>query len=351
MKLIYKLINKNKLFAKLICIGVLFSIYANSAQITVLEPVPAGVVGVNLGNYVYNNTSWNTINATLNTARNTRNIRLNTATLQHHLLSTNNTQGASACIRELSRMLLAQIPNGAGAPLPGPHNVVGNNAPAYTIAVKAGGVGNNCDDIFLACDTLKEHMLIHGHLGYFPFMKNDKKLSKVETFIARGVFNIPFNIASRITNDQRRLARDIFSPRPLTPIQTRNLRAFPYGYNITNDVIHLSPNILADTELPHMFEIDPERRGWPHYPNLNSVANGLINNLLSGNNVVNVQVNQVTGNRFTLNVTYNFANRIPDVTETQNIGYKMDGTITNQIRIVLQVDRGKLSIVTMFPEG
>ena len=30
----------------------------------------------------------------------------------------------------------------------------------------------------------------------------------------------------------------------------------------------------------------------------------------------------------TLNVTYNFSNRIPDVTETQNIVYKMDVTIT-----------------------
>lgn len=190
-------------------------------------------------------------------------------------------------------------------------------------------------------------MLIHGHLGYFPFIKNNENLSRVETFIARGIFNIPFYIAARITNDQRRIARDIFSQRQLTSTQTRTSRAFPYGYNITNNVIHLSPNILADTELPRMFEIDPEIRGWPYYPNLNSVANGLINNLLSGNNIVNVQVNPVNGKRFTLNVTYNFANRIPDVTETQNIGYKMDGTITNQILIVLQVDRGKLSIITM----
>lgn len=208
------------------------------------------------GNYVYDNFShWHAGRDTLDTV-----------TLRHHLLDTNNTQGASACIRELSRMLLAQISAAGGVN----HNDGDNNAPGYTIAVKAGR--HNCDDIFQACDALKGHILKHGHLGYFPFMKNDENLSRVETFIARGIFNIPFNVASRITNDQRRLARDIFSQRQLTPTQTRNPGVFPHGYNITNDVIHLSPNILADTELPRMFDIDPERRGWPYYPNLNSVA-------------------------------------------------------------------------------
>ena len=328
MKLIYRLVNKNILFTKIICIGVLFSLYVNSAQINVM-----GVI------YVYNNICWN----------DERDHKLDATTLQHHLLNTNNNQGASNCIRELSRMLLTQIPavGGRGA---GPHNVADNNTPNYTIAAKAAG-GCNCDDIFLACDELKEHMLIHGHLGYFPFIKTNKNLGRVETFITRGIFNIPFNIAARITNDQRRIARGIFSQRHLTPQQTHNPVAFQHGYDITNNVIHLSSNILADTELPHMFEIDPERRGWPYYPNLNSVANGLINNLLSGNNIENVQVNKVNGNRFTLKVTYNFANRIPDVTETQNIGYKMDGTITNQILIVLQVEQGKLSIITMYPIG
>lgn len=64
-----------------------------------------------------------------------------------------------------------------------------------------------------------------------------------------------------------------------------------------------------------------------------------------------MRVNPVDRNRFTLDVTYNFANRIPDVTETQNIGYKMDGTFTNTVKIVVQVYRGKLSIITMYPVG
>ena len=99
---------------------------------------------------------------------------------------------------------------------------------------------------------------------FYPFLKNNKNLSRVETFIARGIFNIPFYIASRITNYQLRIANNVFSPRHLAANQTRNLGAFPHGYNVTNDVIHLSPNILGDTELPCMFEIDPERRRWPY---------------------------------------------------------------------------------------
>ena len=242
--------------------------------------------------------------------------------------------------------VVAQIPAAAGGA--GLHNVPGNNTLAYTIAAKAAG-GLNCDDIFLECAALKEHMLIHGHLGYFLFMKNDKNLSRVETFIPRGIFNVPFYIASRITNDQRRIAQNIFAHRHLTPFQTCNPGAFPNGYNVTNDVIHLSPNILANNQLPYMFKVDPEKRGWPNNPNLESVANGLINNLLSGNNIANVQVNQVNGNRFTLDVTYNFLAPIPGVTQTNDIGYNLNGIPSNTVKIVVQVNHGKLSIVTMYP--
>lgn len=114
MKLIYRLVNKNILFTKVICIGVLFSLYANSAQVNIRGPVPTGVIGVNLGNYVYNNIGWNDGGGR----------KLNTATLQHHLSSIRaaipaGTSAAIAtanqnCIRELSRMLLAQIPAAGG---------------------------------------------------------------------------------------------------------------------------------------------------------------------------------------------------------------------------------------------
>jgi len=351
MKLTYKLINKRKLFEKIICIGVLFSLYTNSATVNMAQQ----------GNYQFNNVGG-VVAQKWNKGQGAANI-LTAATLRSHLLAilggmkdgaytlaaapgiTLQQARNSACVREIARMLLAQIPAAAGGA--GPHNVEGNDNPAYTIAAKIGG--NNCDDIFLACDALKEHMLIHGHLGYFPFMKNNENLSRVETFIARGIFNIPFNIASRITNDQHRLAQNIFSQRQLTSLQTHNGGAFPHGYNITNDVIHLSPNILADTELPHMFEIDPERRGWPYYPNLNSVANGLINNLLSGNYVANVIMGAVNRNRFTIDVTYNFPNAIPGVTQTSDIGYNLDGIPTNTVKIVVQVLNGIISIITMYP--
>lgn len=135
MKLIYRLINKNILFTKIVCIGVLFSLYANSAQITVVGPAPAGAPV----NYLYNNNNWNV----------GWGHKLNATTLQYHLSSIRaaipaGTPAAIAtasqnCILELSRMLLAQIPavGGRGA---GPHNVAGNNTPGYTVAAKAGGI-------------------------------------------------------------------------------------------------------------------------------------------------------------------------------------------------------------------
>ena len=117
-------------------------------------PVP-GIAWVIGGNYLYNNIHWGDGGG----------HQLNAATLRYHLLDKNNTQGASACIRELSRLFLAQIPAAGGVGL-GPHNVGVNNGSDNTIAAKAVG-RHNCEDIFMACNTLKEHMLIHGHLGYF----------------------------------------------------------------------------------------------------------------------------------------------------------------------------------------
>lgn len=249
------------------------------------------------------------------------------------------------CIRELSRMLLAQIPAADGT-TDGPHNIAENNGVAYVTLDRIA-------DVYKSCGELKNHLLEHGHLGYFPVFSVIKENSqaKVNKFVPRGIFNIPFNIASRITNNQLAIANRILSQRYLSSNQTHNPGAFPHGYNITRDVIHLSPNIMANSELPVMFAVDPERRGWPDHPNLESATNGLINSLLSGNNIVNVQIGRVEGTRFTLDVTYNFANRIPGVTETQNIGYKTDGTVTNTVRIVVQVQNGKISIVTMYPLG
>ena len=205
MKLIYRLVNKNILFTKIVCIGVLFSLYANSAQITVVGPAPAGAPV----NYVYNNIGWNDGGGR----------KLNTATLQHHLSSiraaipagtpTAIATASQNCIRELSRMLLAQIP-AAGGIGPGPHNVAGNNTPGYTIAAKAGGHPGryNCDDIFLACDALKEHMLIHGHFGYFPMFSHSDHLGVSNCIISRGLFNIDLTIMNRINKSQRQIYND-----------------------------------------------------------------------------------------------------------------------------------------------
>lgn len=243
-------------------------------------------------------------------------------------------------LRELARMLLAQIPAAGGVN----YNVAENNDVAYVTLDRIA-------DVYKSCGELKKHLLEHGHLGYFPVFSVIKENSqaKVNKFVPRGIFNIPFNIASRITNNQLTIANRILSQRYLSSNQTRSPIAFPYGYNITSDVIHLSPNILADTELPRMFKIDPESRGWPYYPNLNSVANGLINHLLSTNHVLNIVVGAVNRNRFTLDVKYNFPHPMPGVTQTKDIGYKMNGTVTNTVKIVVQVQNGKISIVTMYP--
>lgn len=354
MKLIKKLINKGRLFTEVVCIGILFSFCANSAQVNVIVPNP--VVRVNPGNYVYNNIYWH----------DERGTRLNADTLRYHLLNVKDDADGTrayaiasaraharaffrartrpytrartshlsfvrnhalacvrACIRELSRMLLAQIPATGRIRLVGPHNVAGNNNSNYTVAPKAEGNGRNCDDIFLACDALKNHLLEHGHLGYFPMIsvQNENSQVKVNKLIPRGIFNIPFNVASRIANH----------------------------HNLTTDTLHLSPNILAGTELPAMFAVDPERRGWPAHPNLESVANGLINHLLSTGSIEDVQIGAVDRNRFTLDVTYNFPNPIPDTTQTKDIGYNLNGDLTNTVKIVVQVQNGIISIVTMYP--
>lgn len=218
----------------------------------------------------------------------------------------------TSILRELARMLLAQIPAAGRVN----HNVAENNSVAYMIRERI-------TDVYKSCGELKKHLLEHGHLGYFPMfsvMKENPQV-KVNKLIPRGIFNIPFNVASRIANH----------------------------HNLTIDTLHLSPNILPNIELPVMFAVDPDWRRGSAHPNLESVTNGLINSLLSENNIVDVHVSDVINNRFTLDVTYNLANRIPGVTETQNIGYKTDGTVTNTVKIVVQVQNGIISIVTMYP--
>lgn len=337
MKLIYRLINKNILFTKIVCIGVLFSLYANSAQITVVGPAPAKVIEVNLGNYVYNNIGWNDGGG----------HKLNTVTLQHHLSSILAGGTRQDCICELSRMLLAQIPAVVGRGT-GPHNVTGNNTPGYTVAAKAGRHPGryNCDDIFLACDALKEHMLIHGHFGYFPMFSHSDHLGVSNCIISKGLFNIDLTIMNRINKSQRQIYNDFvrFFIGDTGSFSAYPNENYPLNRAINDNYLHLFPNIIRNVG----FKVDPAVSRNEH-PNLEDASNNLINQLLSTAHISNVVIGNVNNNRFTLDVTYSFPTHIPNTTQTNDIGYDLNGNTTNTVKIVIQVKDGIISIVTMYP--
>lgn len=280
--------------------------------------------------------------------------------LHDHLVNIKNGHGINGAgvpivqvdiLKELARMLLAQIspyqlPGAAGVVK---HNDVANNTPGYVLVAVAR------DDIYRNCDELKEHMLFHGHLGYYPCLSFTPGRSPcaVNQLSARGIFNIPFNVANRITNFQKNMINSFLNNNP-NYFALPHTPAYPNGYNINADTFHLLPTIASEM----MFNIDPWVSANLH-PNLADVANGLINALLSnqvlnpanGANAITIGGVNKEGDRFNLTVTYNFQAAIPNVTQTKCVGFNRSGKTTNRVTFVIQVDRGKLSIVTMYPEG
>jgi hypothetical protein len=289
-------------------------------------------------------------------------VRLTAQELHNHLVAS-----WDMALQELSRLLLAQ-----GAPAaPGVHNIPGN----YTLSFYA--VGQAVHDV---AQSLKVHMLKHGHLGYFPeFNYNSEGSPTVaNNRTPRGIFNIPFQVASRICRNQKERIRNRFNFYINDEEYLAGSSAtYPNRYRITDDVHHLLPNI----ESAELFAIDP----WvprptaagatpAQRPNLADVADGLIDFLLTaGPNVpagglaapirpTAINIRPHVGSRFTIQVTYPappappalpaplMLNLVP-ITEDENIGYRRDGSRTQVVLIVVQVTGGVISIVSMFPDG
>ncbi len=147
----------------------------NSAQVNIAGTnYTFGPVG---GNNVWHNVGGNN--------------RLTSQMLMNHL----NGMPVANTLRELARMLLAQIPI-----IPGGmnHNILANNNAAYIAPA-------NINDVYKSCSELKTHLLAHGHLGYFPIFSviNENPLVKVNKLVPRGIFRVRPNIIQRVMNAQQ----------------------------------------------------------------------------------------------------------------------------------------------------
>lgn len=228
---------------------------------------------------------------------------LNAVTLQAHL----NNQRNNA-LKELARLILAQ----------GDHNVNENTNPTYTQP-------NQRQDDFIQTDTVqhvREHMFDHGHMGWYPFcvpynnsgacVQTDPKSS------SRGIFNIDNVILRRIVSNNCRSW--ILCGAASNPPRLR-------GYNIDSD--QTGKGSLFDT------------------------ANNIIKALFFGNITVNkvekIEVDEFENpidNSFAIDVTYND----PIGGLNQPIGIKKNGRDgTNDVRIVVGIRDGRISLVSIFP--
>lgn len=209
---------------------------------------------------------------------------------------------------------------------------------------------NQLPAIINCCQTLKNHLLTHGHLGYYPEFSYVPENSEcvVNQRQARGIFNIPYSIAKRILQEQKR-KHQFYNGIIYSYHLPINTNTYQVGYNITEDVHHLLPNIESNI----MFHIDPSVAGNNH-PNLEDVADGLITQLLDGANVQNVIIGQVSPNySIPITITYN----IPapylqynnfQITQDQNLGYDRNGDLTNTIKLVINVNNhGFIKIISM----
>ena len=248
-------------------------------------------------------------------------------------------------------MLLAQIPGTPGTA--GPHNVGGNSVANYIVRPKVGG-GYNFDDIHKNCKTLKRHLLIHGHLGFFPIFSHEEHQGVSNRLTARGIFNISHSIVSRVFNNQlsmfKRISNFLYRswynrsyfwlPIRVPSSHPMYNSRYPGWIQIDSSSFHLLPNLLSNLE----FDVDPEQVG----NNLERATDNLINNLLSGNDVQDIEIRLNHGN-IVLDVKYDFPNPIPNTTQTKDIGYNPQGNITNNVRIILKVTAGVVQIVSMYP--
>lgn len=238
-------------------------------------------------------------------------------------------------LRELARMLLAQIPAAGGVN----YNVAENNDVAYVTLDRIA-------DVYKSCGELKNHLLEHGHLGYFPIFSviNEKPLVKVNKLVPRGIFRVRPNIIQRVMTSQQNTLHWVTHGGNNLEILNR-LPNYLSNLGFYIDPIIPFPAGLAPNIINALNVIIP-RQPIPHIGlNLENFTNRMINGLLTDNTILpgNLIVNPVQANdNFTIDVTYNnFGGN--------GIGIDQNGALTNRVRIVIKVLHGIISIVTMYP--
>lgn len=238
----------------------------------------------------------------------------------------------------ISRLLLAQDPTRND-------NIQANNNWNYVTPEIAGGLPS-------VLDALLNHWLEHGHLGYFPMMSTPRHENGFANLpLSRGIFNIVSSVMSRINDSQRKILEDynaFISGKVSVFVPVSSLCYSIPGLPIVPPIglhnFHLLPNIMQNVGYGH---IDPDVGG---ALTLREAASNLLIALFSTNNITNIFVNSANNSpRFSLDITYAFPAPIPNATQTQNVGYNLTANVTNNVRLVLQVSHGIISVVSMYP--
>ncbi len=168
--------------------------------------------------------------------------------------------------------------------------------------------------------------------------------------LSRGIFNITDDVMKRVNNSQRTILADYnaFISRevsvfvPVSPL-CYSIPGLPVISPIGAHNFHLLPNIMQNIGYD---QLDPNV-GVPL--TLQGAASNLLIALFTTNEITNIIISPVNNRRFRLDITYAFNNPIPNATQTKDVGYDLFAGITNRVRLVLQVDRGIISVITMYP--
>lgn len=283
---------------------------------------------------------------------------------RHQLIGRVTQLSKCLCLQELVRMLLAEIP-----PYQGNNNMIVNHNNAHNryygeqdglpyalqqnTLVPNNGVnsnnGINAHDMHKICRMpggLLSHILDHGHLGYFPVYYGSDPNGAINKSTVRGIFNINQDVMRRVNQSQidsyAQFIQFIF--RNADGVLQRNILTKDPG-SLHVDDMHLLPN-----KFKVGYRIDPWETENKH-PNLQDTICELVVRLLTAENEIeNITIGDVVdAKKFTIDVTYNYQHGINGVTGRDGLGFDLKGNITNKVRIVVEVVKGQVNIVTMYP--
>ena len=281
---------------------------------------------INMGNNIYTlqNNGWCGNN----------DQQLNGPTLIAHLQGLGNN-----LLKEIGRILIAQ-----GGVEAQEGNVAQNNGPNYMDNI------NDAKRTLFANQTnnLHQHLLINGHLGYFPFIKG---LGDVDVFDdGKGPYR-KFVKADLLN------PRGMFYINPLIMTRVRNSQLIHMAINYLNHGLSLSnvDPVLA----PSLYGIDPI--GEIHQGSLAMYTRNLILNIFSLNNINNINVAfqwQLLGQvqpadlnqQRIIHIDFTVNNPAQILGFNNNtIGEHFNQQPTNRIKLIVKIDNGILTIVTMYP--